>query len=424
MKSQPFQHLVRWSASLLLTAGLLGAGEDFNLLPPDQGDVGAAAVTRQTWKAAPALPPTAREKVHFSWPLAAEEHIDLQQPSHQTRSKSYRLLVDSADFEKGIALPLETSRPLIKISPQVSPNQLPGNYAVQPQDLMLVNHSGKVFRGAAGLEQLAAAEDLQRAHKNHFTPATTMFKVANEVGHQSVYLFAENLNQGDARRYVIQVFEKHAQIALGLQSTTDTYFAGEDLQIETTWFSELGKVETQSMRGDLIAPDGRRFALAFDKGFASARVRLPQNLGTANGLWRVEVQAVGLDGDTLVRRDAATAVAVSEAGARFSGDVVVARDGDLLVADLGVETAGPGRYEARAVLFGTDAEGAMVPLAVAHVADLLDQGKHRLDLQFELPAATDAGAPYELRDLRLIHQNAGKLLHRQGLGLRFDPDQP
>ncbi len=424
MKSQPFQNLVRWSTSLLLTAGLLTAGEDHNLLPPNQGDVAATAVTRQTWKAAPALPPTAREKVHFSWPLAADESIDTQQPSHQTRSKSYRMLVESADFEKGIALPLETSRPLIKISPQFSADQLPGNYAVQPQDLMLVNKSGQVFRGAAGLDQLAAAEDLQRAHKNHFSPATTIFKLANAVGHQSVYLFAENLDQGEPRRYVIQVFEKHAQIALGLQSNSDTYFAGEDILVNTTWISELGKVETQSMSGALIAPDGRRFDLNFDRGLQSARVRLPQTLGAAAGLWRVEVQAVGRDGDTLIRRDAATAIAVGEAGARFSGDVVVARDGDLLVADLGIETAGPGRYEARAVLFGTDAEGGMVPLAVAHVADLLDQGKQRLDLQFELPAATDAGAPYELRDLRLIHQNAGKLLHRQGVGLRFDPDQP
>ncbi|CAM2006281.1 DUF4785 domain-containing protein [Acanthopleuribacter pedis] len=421
MKNQRVKQWLRLGSSVLLGMSFAMGADEGALMPPEAGDFGATVIQAQSLKTTPQLPPTAQDRIHFSWALDPAKQLNLDYESYQAQSKAYRLVVSSSDFEKGIALPLESSRPLIKISPQAVDGKVNVNHAIQPQDLILVDRNGTLYHGTEGVDMPAAAEDLQRAHKKRFAPATTMFKLAHEVGHQSVHLFAQNVDQSRERTYVIQVFEKHAGAALRLQTERDTYFAGETLRINTGWVSDMGKIATESMQGHLISPDGRRFPLTFSADGSSAAAQLPKTLSQHKALWRVDVQAAGLHGDTLIRRDAHVGVAISEAGARFGGHVAFDQTETQVIADLAVETAVTGRFEARAVLFATDAAGEMVPVSVAHVADLLPKGEHRLDLQFELPADVDAGAPYELRDLRLVHQDRGSLLHRQRVGLRFDP---
>ncbi len=100
--------------------------------------------------------------------------------------------------------------------------------------------------------------------------------------------------------------------------------------------------------------------------------------------------------------------------ARFSGSVDVDRAGGLGLR-LGVESASASRYEARGVLYATAADGALRPVGIAHAAAWLEAGDGSLELTFDrtLLAESGLGAPFELRDLRLVDQVSMGLLHRQ-----------
>ena len=107
--------------------------------------------------------------------------------------------------------------------------------------------------------------------------------------------------------------------------------------------------------------------------------------------------------------------------ARLTGAVQTEVDSRALRADLGVQVGTPGRYEVRAVLMGTNREGQLEAVAVGHSANWLEAGNGNLSLSFDAALLKERGltAPYEINDLRLIHQDRMSLLHRQAQALRF-----
>jgi len=110
--------------------------------------------------------------------------------------------------------------------------------------------------------------------------------------------------------------------------------------------------------------------------------------------------------------------AVAAPTARLTGEADVVSVGEAVVGlriELLVEVSVAGRYEVRGVLWGTAADGARKPLAAVHAGDWIEPG--RAVLAIEVPrdqlGAGDLGAPWELRDLRLLDQGRMGLLHRQ-----------
>ena len=95
-------------------------------------------------------------------------------------------------------------------------------------------------------------------------------------------------------------------------------------------------------------------------------------------------------------------------------------EGDGLVVRLGLETAAAGRYEVRGTLFGTGADGALVPVAVAHSAAPMASGRGELELAFPADLLTGVSAPFEVRDLQLTDQTRMGVLHRQAGALVVD----
>ena len=72
------------------------------------------------------------------------------------------------------------------------------------------------------------------------------------------------------------------------------------------------------------------------------------------------------------------------------------------------------RYQASAVLYGTGADGQLHPAAIAQSAAWLERGKTSLNLRYDASSlATALGAPWELRDLRLVNQADMGLLERR-----------
>ena len=86
-----------------------------------------------------------------------------------------------------------------------------------------------------------------------------------------------------------------------------------------------------------------------------------------------------------------------------------------------MDVAVAGRYEVRAILFGTNAEGKLQPLAIGNTANWMEAGQGALAMTFDRKVISDSGlrAPFAVKDLRLIHQNRMSLLHRQHMAFRI-----
>ena len=91
-----------------------------------------------------------------------------------------------------------------------------------------------------------------------------------------------------------------------------------------------------------------------------------------------------------------------------------------VAVDLGVDVAGPGRYEVRGIVYGTDRAGNLVPFAAAHSAAWLDAaGSLTLTVEPKLLREAGVRAPFEIRDLRLLDQGRMGVLHRQARGIEI-----
>ena len=135
-------------------------------------------------------------------------------------------------------------------------------------------------------------------------------------------------------------------------------------------------------------------------GGLTAKVKLPTNVGTAPGLWELQVFADAGG----IQRDARTAFAVSAPTARFNG--VFAFNARTMRMALPVQAGSPGRYEARGTLFATAPDGVLRPVSEAHSAAWMKRGNGMLVLQFDrshLPQGY--GAPFEVRQLELNDQS-------------------
>lgn len=411
------------------------------LLPPAPGDLAPAALAAE---APPvfAVPPAGRRPVEASWALDHSRALDPAPAPHRAASRGYWQQVEAAELLAGV--PLYTTAPgavvrLSPIRPTTTATPAAGSAtALDPAGLVLTGPDGAVFADGAGMDRLAGAEALAAAGAD-FPAGSTAFRVRAALGAGRLVLRATALPAAAAPRYLVHVFEPASDLVLALAAGRDAYLAGGTLTVEaalTVGGRPLGAGEAGEAEGWVSAPDGRLWPVAFRPTAAGgwrASVRLDGGGSAVPGPWEAHLNATASrDGLTAVR-SVRTAFAVAVPTARLTGEAAVAAapggggrhgatGGDLAIA-LGVETAVAGRYEIRGTLWGTDAAGALRPLAVAHSAAWLEPGSGTLELRFggDLLAPSPLGAPYELRDLRLVDQGRMGLLHRQARGLAVTP---
>lgn len=220
---------------------------------------------------------------------------------------------------------------------------------------------------------------------------------------------------------MLHVLEPNSTLRMQLAADRVQATAGAEIRIDAG-FLDAGKASAADRIAGLItAPDGRSFDLEFsiDKsGRASARFVLPADAG--GGLEPWEIHAFGATGKGQVLRDARTTVMVGVPSARLAGSIDVEQDKDTLRFVLPVETAAAGRFELRGTLFGTDADGQLRPMAIAHAADVLPAGQGRLEMRFPAEVRNPKlGAPYALRDLSLSDQTRLSLNEQRQEALRL-----
>jgi hypothetical protein len=404
------KHLLIFAIFVSLTAM---SGTELGLLPAGNGDLVSRDAVEVGFRTK--APEAAREPVSMN--MAVKGDIDLNARPHVAEGRGYQLKVNVAEFNEGVALPITTPGALVRVSPA---SKIASDSPIDPINMVLVDERGDVFSHGRGMDMLVSDDQLRAAKKNPLNPGTSVFRTNDALGSGALTLYADGIDYNTGGEYFIDVLEKSSNVALHLQTGSDSYLQGQTVSLRADLMNGDHKMAITSAIGVLTAPDGRTFPITFKEAGSTDFVLREQS--DTPGLWQVKVTVTAdVDGVT-VQRDARTAFAATLPTARFTGSANVERGSAGVATDLGIEVGTSGRYEVRGILFGTSADGTMKPVAVGHSANWFTPGDHLLTLSFEQALIDEAGvsAPFAIKDLRLIHQDRMGLLHRQAHGLLID----
>jgi hypothetical protein len=396
-------------AVALALAPALASAASTTLLPARGGDLVPQKLTAA--KAAPRAD-IERAPVAFAWALdpAAPLHDAEKFVAH---SREYWKRVSASELAAGVALNASAPGAVLRLSPI-------GARAKGALDAaaLRLRRAGVELQGEAAFDQLADAEQLKAAGVD-FPQHTLAFRIDPALGDGEFVLSLPQAG-GDV---LLHVFEPEATDTLSLSTAQGVVLDGDTLAIDASFASARGK-RAGEIVGTVAAPNGRLFDLSFERQGGDAwraLARIDAAAGAGEGLWEVHTTAWSEDGT--VQRDARTAFAAAAPGAKLAGvaDVARGKGGALRVA-LPLQVAAASRYNVAGVLWGSDADGAMQPFAIAHSAAWLDVGTPSLALEFDaaLLAKTGLAAPYELRDLVLTDQATLGTMERRRRALRFD----
>ncbi|MCD9027607.1 DUF4785 family protein [Luteimonas sp. BDR2-5] len=357
--------------------------------------------------APPSPPSIERAPVHFAWPLAADAG-PIEAPAPYTAvSREHWRDADGAELARGLAIETTAPGALVLISP-VGRDSRPVE-----RDGLHILRGGQVLKADAATATLAPQAALEAVTGTRFAPGALGFRLAPDLGSGRF-----DLQVAGARgRYVVHVREPDSPFALHVDSPAPGYLAGDRVRLLAALDSGGRPASLHEVGGMLVAPDGREFPLRAVRTHAGVALdaALPREASAVPGLWEAHVLAVADAGGSEVLRDAKVAFEVTAPTARLAGAHAARSDADgRLTFELPVEVGSPGRYEARAVLYGTSHAGDLVPVAVGHAADWLDPGTGRLTLVFPAAVLAGAQAPFELRQLALHDQGRmGRLEYRE-----------
>lgn len=351
-----------------------------------------------------------RQPVSFSWEV--KDELDLTVRPYSAESREYWVVVNASDFNNGIELPISGEGSLININPVGATEQL----SIDPMNLVLVNGDGEIFKEGRGMDTFERA--YPKGKQGVFARKSTTIRVTDLMGTGAFTLFADNINYKKNTQYQIHVQEHDSPFSLKFAANNDTFFMGEEVSLDAALLDGDVATAIDAIDGFLISPQGQRLPLKFENGIRASLANLNE---ASQGLWQAQITVQSLVDGEPVTRMAKTAFAVVAPTAKLLPKATIIDGKDNLTAELNIQTSTTGRFEVRGILFGTNSAGELKPIAIAHYADFLNPGASVLELNYNKAMIEASGltAPFEIRDLRLIHQNRMSLLHRQETGLKF-----
>lgn len=405
--------------ALLLGASFTGHAADkaLSLAPTQAGDlipatlVDAKSLAADVSTRAPGL---SRDTVTFSWAIDEDVAVDFAPNPFQAESREFWTTLEAGKLQRGVDILTTAPGAVVRISPVGGARSAP----ISLDGLQLIR-AGRSYSGADAVEDMASAQQL---HLNaaRFPGGSAAFRINRDVGAGAMTLILPRA----AGSALLHVFEPDSSHLLRLAAASDIVLSGSELNISGQFRAEGIARSPSLVQGIVTAPNGATWPMEFrvsGDGFQGS-VPLEGMAGQGPGLWEAHVFAALSTAEGQVLRDSRTAFAVSVPTSRLDGNVsqnTESRTG--LSFELGVEVSLASRYEIRGVLMGTALDGSQVAVAVGNSAAWLEAGHGTLPLQFDADSMVrhGVGAPYEIRDLRLIRQGDMDLQERRALGFRF-----
>ncbi|MES2018310.1 MAG: DUF4785 domain-containing protein [Pseudomonadota bacterium] len=407
-------------ASASMLAGAAVAAPRF--LPAQAGDlIPQHVIAPAAALASAGAPGLERAAVNMSW--AVQGALTGAPQPFVGNSREYYAEVSAEQLRAGVAIHTTAPRALVRLQPlgATGPRE---QLAIHPQSLVIANAGGRAYASGSGMEMLVTADKLNKAELP-FAEGTSAFRLHPDLGAGSFQLRAPDMQGG--QRYLINVVEPDSRLVLAMRTDAPSYLHGQQLTIlpelqEQDGARVLARHGLQRLDGVVTSPAGRSFALSFQPGMdGKLRARLPLDADETPtpGLWEVQASGQAKVAGQTVMRTLRVAFAVALPVARLDGSAAMASLPGSVGVRLGVEVGAAGRYETRAVLYGT-INGAFQPLAMAHAAQWLEPGSQSLVLRYDAGLLAGASGPFELRDLNLLDQGRVGVLQRQQRGVAID----
>jgi hypothetical protein len=333
---------------------------------------------------------------------------------HVAESREFWRRVSAEDLRRGVDFSTTAPGAVVRISPLdegARPPSLPSGL------LLLGTPSGQVLRAEEAFSQAATAEQLQKAGAP-FPEGTFAVRLRPEAGHGTFRLSAPELDAPEGSAYLLHVLDARSDLVLSLQAEADTIFLGGDVSARA-WIAQAGAfVPGSSAEAEIASPDGRRWAATVRaRSDGSVRVDRPLRVSPAAlpGLWEVHLRVTVEQEGAPIQRDVRTAFAYVIPTARLAGGVRLSRNKGSVAVRVPVEVGASGRYALQCVVWGAGPTGDLEPMARVETADWLEVGRGvlRAEVPGDLIREAGLGAPFQVRDVRLVDQSRLFLLERR-----------
>jgi len=354
----------------------------------------------------------------FAWRLPPEAALTAVVLPQETKSREYWDSRNADELAAGVNIPTTAAGAIVRLSPAAGSSAK----ALEARRVVLVK-DGQRYENGTGMQAIADVAELEKGAAP-FPEGSTVFRIDPKLGAGT---FKIEVPQASGAT-IVHVFEPQSSLHLHLKADRNAYQAGSQIIVSASLRDGEKAIPAGQISGVITTADGqtREFAFVADKaGAYSARVPADLSADASRGLFEIQAFASAATKDGRVLRDARTAFAYSVPSARLTGAArtlpVRMRD-PVVYLQFDVEVASASRYQIGAVLYGTDAAGKKVPLAMAQSAQQLEPGVHGMTLLYgpDVLDGAKAGAPYEIRDLQLVNQADMGLQEQRELGLTLD----
>jgi hypothetical protein len=346
--------------------------------------------------------------VQVSHALDGAKVLDAAPKPFVAQSREFWTDVGETELRAGVKITTSAPGALIRLSPQ-------GGAAARLDPAgVLIRSNGRTLTANAASTTVADVKALRSAGMD-VPDGSLAFRLAATTGSGEMEIVAPHA-QG---RYLVHVFEPDSTLVLSLSADRDTTLVGGTVRFHAALANGLLALAS----GIVTAPDGYSANLHFGRnndGSFSAVFTPDAAHSIGPQLWEAHAFTATRTGNLSVLRDAKTAFAVSASTARFGGDAQVATDAAGLHMTLGITAASASRYQVSGALYGTGADGALHPAALAQSAAWLTAGSSKIEMSFDAQALGGLHAPFELRDLRLVDQANMSLIERRERALAIN----
>ena len=387
------------AAALVVALSAPAIAGDLTLSAPGATDTVPAKLSTAITKNASQLESA---PLQFAWRLDETAPLSAVSAPHQTASKEYWDTRSASELSNGVLIPTTAAGAIVRLSPAAGAS----NKALEARRVVITK-DGRSYADGSGMQTVADSEELAKGEAA-FPAGSTVFRIDPALGAGA---FKMQVPQATGAT-IVHVFEPNSSLHLDLKADRTAYQAGGVIKVDAQLRDGDQVLKAAEISGMITSADGqvREFAFVANRaGGYSAELPADLKSAASRGLFEIQTFVSASSSKGRVLRDARTAFAYSVPSARLTGaarTVAVKMRDPVVYLEFDVEVAIPSRYQIGAVLYGTDAKGAKVPLAMAQSAQLLDAGVHGLTLLYgpDVLDGAKAGAPYEIRDLQLVNQ--------------------
>jgi hypothetical protein len=334
-----------------------------------------------------------QEKVQFSQIVTSSDLAKLKKTFPVVKSQQYFMRVTGAELNKGLSIDTSAAGALVRISPTKNSNASP----IKVEELNVTTPSGNKMAAVEAMAFKANSHDLQATP---FPEGTSVFKFETQLG-AGQFKISTTRQLMDEEEFIVNVLEKKSPYQLKLETNSHQYFAGQNFaakiklnnllertsNVANSFNKNVSKsTKITSVKGKLVAPDGREFSAEFSankNGDFSMLMPMNLPLSAAQGLWEVNVSTQGKNGSLLIKRDARLAFAYSPVTAVVESVSMPKKFANKHIqSNVNVTVQYAGRYEVKGILYGK-LKGRLAPVMETRIAMWLEVGDNQVPLIFD-----------------------------------------